>query len=113
MAAGERDEMADLTEALRELGSEARDAVDRLAEQVELERRMRESPLAVLGVAAVAGFVLGGGLWPVIRPFIRAAARTALSPANLLAFGAAMGAMRAAGMRGEAPPATAPPPETH
>jgi hypothetical protein len=41
--------------------------------------------------------VLGGGLWPLLRPFVKAAAKTALSPTNLLAIGAAIGAMRAAG----------------
>ena len=70
-------------------------AVERFADELELERRIQENPLAVLGVAAAAGFVLGGGLWPVLRPFARAAMRTALSPANLLAIGAAIGAMRA------------------
>lgn len=88
-----------LGEALRELKEEARDAAVRLAESLELERRMEETPLAVLGVAAAVGLVLGGGLWPLIRPFARAAARTALSPANLLALGAAIGAMRAANVR--------------
>jgi hypothetical protein len=91
---------ADMVDALRDLGTETREAIGRLAEELELERRMQESPLAVLGVAAAAGFVLGGGLWPVLRPFVRAAARTALSPGNLLAIGAAVGAMRAAGGRG-------------
>ena len=62
---------------------------------------MQETPLAVLGAAAAAGFVLGGGLWPVLRPFAKAAFRTALSPGNLLAIGAALGAMRAARGRDE------------
>ncbi len=92
-------ELGELGDALRDLSGQARDAVGRLAEELELERRMREQPLAVLGVAAAAGFVLGGGLWPVLRPLVKAAARTALSPANLLAIGAAVGAMRAAGGR--------------
>lgn len=83
-------------ETLRSVAEQARETWDRFAEEVELERRMRESPLTVLGVAAAAGFVLGGGLWPALRPFVKAAARTALSPANLLAIGAAVGAMRAA-----------------
>jgi hypothetical protein len=61
--------------------------------------------MAVLGVAAAAGFVLGGGLWPVLRPFVKAATRAALSPANLLAVGAAVGALRAAGT-GEPMPET-------
>lgn len=97
MAQGEQ--LADMTDALRDLGAEAREALARLAEELELERRMQETPLAVLGAAAAAGFVLGGGLWPVLRPFVKAAARTALSPGNLLAIGAALGAMRAAGGR--------------
>jgi hypothetical protein len=92
-------EMGDVNETLRSVAEQAREAWGRFAEQVELDRRLRESPMAVLGVAAAAGFVLGGGLWPVIRPFVRAATRAALSPANLLAIGAAVGALRAAGQR--------------
>jgi hypothetical protein len=68
----------------------------RIAEQFELERRMRENPMQTLAIAAGAGFLLGGGLWPVIRPFARAAARTLLSPQNLVALAAAAGAMKAA-----------------
>jgi len=89
----------DVNETLRSVAEQARETWDRFAEEVELERRMRESPLAVLGVAAAAGFVLGGGLWPALRPFVKAAARTALTPTNLLAIGAALGAMKAAGSR--------------
>jgi hypothetical protein len=105
---GERLEggVADLRAAIRELGAEAREAASRFAEAVELERRMEESPMAVLGVAAAAGFVLGGGLWPVLRPFLRSAFRAALSPANLLALGAAIGAMRATGAREPEPSGT-------
>lgn len=102
-------DVGEMGETLRSLAEEAREAASRFAEQVELERRMRENPLAVLGVAAAAGFVLGGGLWPTLRPFVKAAARAALSPTNLLAVGAALGAMRAAGLREEVPePAPAP-----
>jgi hypothetical protein len=35
-------------------------------------------------------------LWPALRPFIRAAARTVLSPQNLVALVAAAGALQAA-----------------
>lgn len=98
-----QENLSELTDALRDLGSEAREAVGRLAEELEIERRMEESPMAVLGMAAAAGFVLGGGLWPVLRPFLKAAVRSALSPANLLAIGAAVGAMRAAQGREEMP----------
>jgi hypothetical protein len=83
-------------EMVRSVTDQARDAWERFAREVELERRMQETPLTVLGVAAAAGFVLGGGLWPLLRPFLKAAARAALSPTNLLAVGAALGAMRAA-----------------
>jgi hypothetical protein len=96
-------DVGELTDALRDLGTEAREAIGRVAEQLEIERRMEENPMAVLGVAAAAGFLLGGGLWPVVRPFLKAAMRTALSPANLLAIGAAVGAMKAAQGRDEAP----------
>lgn len=106
----------DLGQALRELGAEAREAVARIADELELERRMQETPMAVLGIAAAAGFVLGGGLWPLFRPFVKAAARTALSPANLVAIGAAVGALRAASARDGAQrddDAAEPVPETH
>jgi hypothetical protein len=103
----------DMDEALRTVAGQARETWDRFAEQVELERRLAENPMAVLGVAAAAGFVLGGGLWPVLRPFVRAATRAALSPANLLALGAALGAMRAAGQREEMPGTPAGQGETH
>lgn len=96
-------EVAGLAEALRDLGTEARETAARLAESIDLDRRMEETPLAVLGVAAAVGVVLGGGLWPLLRPFVKAAARSALSPANLLAVGAAIGAVRAAGARAPAP----------
>jgi hypothetical protein len=91
--------LADVEElggALQALGDEVRDAVARIADELEIERRMQEKPLAVLGVAAAAGFVLGGGLWPLLRPFVKATARAALSPTNLLAIGAALGALKAA-----------------
>ena len=87
---------AEMSDTLRTVAGQVREAWDRFADEVELERRMRENPMAVLGVAAAAGFVLGGGLWPVLRPFVKAASRAAMSPANLLAIGAAMGAIRAA-----------------
>ena len=97
------DDVGDVNETLRSVAEQARETWGRFAEEVELDRRMRESPMAVLGVAAAAGFVLGGGLWPLLRPFVKAAARTALSPTNLLAIGAAVGAMRAAQSRDEMP----------
>jgi preprotein translocase subunit Sec61beta len=107
-------EMGEMNETLRSVAEQAREAWDRFSEEVELERRLRESPMAVLGIAAAAGFVLGGGLWPVVRPFVRAATRAALSPANLLAIGAAVGALRAA-QREEEPavPGSTPAGETH
>jgi hypothetical protein len=97
----------DMNETLRSVAEQAREAWDRFAQEVELDRRMKENPMAVLGVAAATGFVLGGGLWPVVRPFVRAATRAALSPANLLAIGAAVGALRAASQREEATAAPA------
>jgi hypothetical protein len=89
------DDMGDVNETLRSVAEQAREAWGRFSDEVELERRMQESPMAVLGVAAAAGFVLGGGLWPLLRPFVKSVARAALTPANLLAIGAAVGAMRA------------------
>ena len=93
------DDMGEVGETLKSVTGQVREAVTRFAQEVELERRMQENPMAVLGVAAAAGFVLGGGLWPLMRPFVKAAARTALSPTNLLAIGAALGALRAASAR--------------
>ena len=109
---GQGEQMADVSDALRDLGVELREAMGRLAEDLELERRMQETPMAVLGIAAAAGFVLGGGLWPAVRPFAKAAFRTALSPGNLLAIGAALGAMRVARER-EVMPAGEPGGATH
>ncbi len=92
-------EMAEILGGLRD---EVIDVVQQARERLELDRRMRENPWAVLGVAAGAGFVLGGGLWPALRPFVKAAGRTALAPSNLLALVAALGAMKAAqGQAGE------------
>jgi hypothetical protein len=99
-------DMGEMSETLRGFADEARQAVSRFAEEIELDRRMQENPMAVLGVAAAAGVVLGGGLWPLVRPFVKAAARAALSPTNLLAVAAALGAMRAASGGGE--PASSP-----
>ncbi len=96
-------EMGDVNESLRTVAGQAREVWDRFSQEVELDRRLRENPMAVLGVAAAAGFVLGGGLWPVLRPFVKAATRAALSPANLLAVGAAIGALRAASSAEEMP----------
>jgi hypothetical protein len=82
--------------ALDALRMQATDAVQRVADQLELERRLQENPIGTLAVAAGAGFVLGGGLWPVLRPFAKAMVRTLLSPQNLLAIAAAAGALQAA-----------------
>ncbi len=98
-------ELSGLGDAVRELGAEAREAAARFAESLELDRRMEDQPMVVLGVAAAVGLVIGGGLWPLLRPFVKAAARSALSPSNLLAVGAAVGAMRAAAAREAAPAA--------
>ncbi len=100
------EDVGDVNETLRSVAEQARDAWGRFAEEVELDRRMQETPMAVLGVAAAAGFVLGGGLWPVLRPLVKGAFRAAISPANLLAIGAAVGAMRAAGSHDEMPEST-------
>jgi hypothetical protein len=105
----------ELMDGLDALRQEITAAAQRVAEQLELERRMQENPMAVLGIAAGAGFVLGGGLWPLLRPFVKAAAKGVLSPSNLMAITAALGAMRAAADRresGEGVPATEEP-QTH
>ena len=86
----------EVAEALAAIRDQLADAAQQASERLELDRRMRESPWVVLGCAAGAGFVLGGGLWPALRPLLKAAGRAALSPSNLLAIAAALGAMRAA-----------------
>jgi DUF883 C-terminal glycine zipper region len=86
----------EVAEAVAALKDQLLDAAQQASERLEIERRMRENPWMVLGIAAGAGFVLGGGLWPALRPLVKAAGRAAVSPSNLLALAAAFGAMRAA-----------------
>jgi len=88
-------EPTELVEAFTAMKDQLGEAAQQVSERLEIERRMRETPWVVLGVAAGAGFLLGGGLWPALRPIVRAAGRTMLSPPNLLAVVAALGAMRA------------------
>jgi len=90
---------SEIAEAISAVKDQVVDAVQEARERLEIDRRMRENPWLVLGVAAGAGFVLGGGLWPALRPLARAAARAAVAPSNLIAIAAALGAMRA--VRGE------------
>jgi len=92
MGSTDPDEIAESVSALKEQVAEA---VQLARERLEIDRRIREAPWLVLGVAAGAGFVLGGGLWPALRPLVKAAARAALAPSNLIAIAAAVGAMRA------------------
>lgn len=101
--------------ALSALRDQAAEALQVAAERLELEKRLRENPMATLAVAAGAGFVLGGGLWPAIRPFARSAVRTLLSPQNLVALAAAVGALKAAtsGEGEVAEPQTEPTPTAH
>lgn len=93
---------SELLEAASIIKERLTQAVEQAGERLELERRVRENPWAVLAVAAGAGFVLGGGLWPALRPIVRTAVRTALAPSNLVAIAAALGAMRATGGEEEA-----------
>jgi hypothetical protein len=92
MGSMDPDEIAESVSAVKEQVAEA---VQMACERLEIDRRMRDDPWLVLGVAAGAGFVLGGGLWPALRPLVKAAARAALAPSNLIAIAAAVGAMRA------------------
>jgi hypothetical protein len=92
---------AELVEAASAIKEQLTDVVQRASERFDVERRIQENPWMVLGIAAGAGFVLGGGLWPALRPIVRAAGRAALSPSNLLALAAAFGALRATGAEGE------------
>jgi hypothetical protein len=92
---------ADLVQAATTIKEQLTDAVQQASERFEVERRLQENPWMVLGIAAGAGFLLGGGLWPALRPLVRAAGRTAMAPSNLLAIAAAFGALRATGADGE------------
>jgi hypothetical protein len=90
----------EIAEAISAVKDQLVEAVQQASERLELERRMRENPWMVLGVAAGAGFLLGG-------------ARTALSPPNLIAVAAALGALKAAQAgQPEAEPETEPPTPT-
>ncbi len=96
-----------VTEALGAIREEVMAAAQRLGQELQLEQRMRQNPMAVLGMAAGAGFLLGGGLWPMLRPIVRSALRGAMSPSNLLAIAAALGALRAAEGQARPGPASA------
>ena len=85
----------EIAQAISAVKDQVVDAVQEARERLEIDRRMRENPWLVLGIAAGAGFLLGGGLWPALRPMAKAAARAAVAPSNLLAVAAALGAMRA------------------
>src|SRR5512146_2936850 len=87
----------EIVEAVSAMKDQLASGVQEVSERLEIDRRIQESPWMVLGIAAAAGFVLGGGLWPAMRPFVKAAGRAALSPSNLIAVAAALGAMRATG----------------
>ena len=93
--AGGLDDLRGYAESVSALKEQVAEAVQLARERLEIDRRMRDDPWLVLGVAAGAGFVLGGGLWPALRPLVKAAARAALAPSNLIAIAAAVGAMRA------------------
>ncbi len=93
MGAVSASEMVDAFSAVKD---QVVGAVRDARERFELDRRMQENPWAVLGIAAGAGFVLGGGLWPTLRPIVKVLGRTVITPANVLAVAAAIGAMRAA-----------------
>ncbi len=92
---------AEVGDAVSSMREQVVQAVQQASEKLELERRMKEDPWSVIGVAAGAGFILGGGLWTVLRPILKTAGRAMLSPSNLLAIGAAVGALRAAQSRAQ------------
>jgi hypothetical protein len=105
----------EVAQAVTALKDQLVEAAQQASEKLEIERRVQENPWMVLGIAAGAGFLLGGGLWPALRPLVKAAGRTAMSPSNLLAIAAAFGAMRAA-QSGDGSDTTASPdttPSTH
>jgi hypothetical protein len=104
-------EPGEMLAAMDALKEQALSTAQRVAERLELERRMRENPMETLAMAAGAGFVLGGGLWPILRPFVRATVKGLLSPQNLLAIAAAAGALKAAQSAEDEMPASAS--ETH
>ena len=60
-------------------------ALHALVADIDLPRRMRERPYAVLGVALAAGYVLGGGFFsPATRPLARMAFGAWLRPRAVL-----------------------------
>ena len=87
----------EIVEAAAVLRDRVTALVQRASERLEVERHVQEDPWAVLAVAAGAGFVLGGGLWPALKPLVKMAGRAALSPVNLLAIAAAIVAVRPSG----------------
>ncbi|HET7755572.1 MAG TPA: hypothetical protein VFK85_16830 [Anaeromyxobacteraceae bacterium] len=108
-------EPGEILAAMDSLKEQALSTAQRVAERLELERRMRERPMETLVFAAGAGFLLGGGLWPILRPFVRATAKGLLSPQNLLAIAAAAGALKVASGEEEQPASASAPgsQETH
>ena len=72
----------EIARAISAVKDQVVEAIQQTSERLEIERRMRENPWTVLGVAAGAGFLLGGGLWPALRPFVKAAALGALKVAQ-------------------------------
>jgi hypothetical protein len=106
----------EIVEAVAALKDEVLRKAEQASERLQIDRRMAENPWMVLGLAAGAGFVLGGGLWPTLRPLVKAAGRWALAPTNLIAIATAVGAMRAQadeGEGGEEEPPEEPEPVTH
>jgi ElaB/YqjD/DUF883 family membrane-anchored ribosome-binding protein len=91
----------EIVEAVAALKDEILGRAEQASERLQLDRRMAENPWMVLGLAAGAGFVLGGGLWPALRPIVRAAGRWAVAPTNLIAIATAVGAMCAQAEEGE------------
>jgi hypothetical protein len=87
----------ELVSAIGTLKDEVLEMAQNVSERMELDRRMKQNPYAVLGIAAAAGFTLGGGLWPLMRPFLKGAAKGLMTPANLIALATAIGAVRAKG----------------
>ncbi len=105
---------SEIAEAVSAVKDQVVEAVQQARERLEIDRRMHEDPWLVLGLAAGAGFVLGGGLWPALRPLMKAAARAAVAPSNLFAIAAAAGAVLAGQVeREETSAGAAPAPAPH
>ena len=85
------DDMGEVGETLKSVTGQVREAVTRFAQEVELERRMQENPMAVLGVAAIPSPPLP---W-LVHAHVRDMSRPSTNPIPAAIATAAIGRSRA------------------